>query len=59
MMYYDSEYNSILDTEGKNASKLGQYQIELDRLSKTLPKPDCKCCLECDTIGWTEIISIP
>lgn len=59
MMYYDSEYMSILDTEGKNAKNFGQYQLEMDLLSKTLPKPTCKCCLDCKDTGWREVIVLP
>ena len=50
MVYYDSDYRSIIDSEVSNKAE-GQYQISLNRLN--IPKPTCKCCMECKTSGWT------
>lgn len=49
MAYYNSEYLSMVQFEGKSVVKEGQYQIEMNSLN--LPLPKCNCCLECkDTI---------
>jgi len=49
MVYYDSDYRSIVDSEGQGKAE-GQYQISLNKLN--IPKPTCKCCMECKTSGW-------
>ena len=49
MVYYDSDYRSIVDSEGQGKAE-GQYQILLNKLN--IPKPTCKCCMECKTSGW-------
>ena len=50
MVYYDSDYRSIVDSEGSGKAS-GQYQLGLSKLN--IPKPSCKCCMECKTSGWT------
>lgn len=50
MVYYDSDYRSIVVSEVTNKA-LGQYQIALNKLN--IPKPTCKCCMQCRTSGWT------
>lgn len=50
MVFYDSQYAGIQNTDITN-KLLGQYQIELNKLN--IPKPTCKCCMECKTSGWT------
>jgi len=50
MVYYDSDYRSIVDSEGIGKAS-GQYQLLLSKLN--IPKPTCKCCMECITSGWT------
>ena len=50
MVYYDSDYRSIVDSDVTNKA-LGQYQLSLNKLN--IPKPTCKCCMECKTSGWT------
>lgn len=48
MAYYDSEYLSL--TNNDDSKILGQYQILLSKLN--IPKPTCKCCMECKSVGW-------
>jgi hypothetical protein len=48
MAYYDSEYLSL--TNNEDSKILGQYQILLSKLN--IPKPTCKCCMECKSTGW-------
>jgi len=50
MVYYDSDYRSIVDSEGVGKAA-GQYQLLLSKLN--IPKPSCKCCMECKTSGWS------
>ena len=50
-VYYDSNYINLVDTERNPNEKNGQYQISLNKLN--IPKPTCKCCMECKTSGWT------
>lgn len=49
MVYYDSDYRSIIDSDVQSKA-LGQYQILLSKLN--IPKPTCKCCMECKSTGW-------
>jgi hypothetical protein len=51
MVYYDSNYINLVDTERNPNEKNGQYQLSLNKLN--IPKPTCKCCMECKTSGWT------
>lgn len=60
MVYYDSEYLIMTDLQGKSTRIKGQYQLEIEKLSKILPKPNCKCCMDCnDSTGWIEQIVLP
>jgi len=59
MVYYDSTYINLINTERNPNEKNGQYQLELERLSKLIPEPMCTPCLECDTTGWVEKITLP
>ena len=52
MVYYDSQYAGFENTDTTN-KMLGQYQIELNKLN--IPKPTCRCCMECKTSGWAYV----